>query len=119
LVQARQRKRSLKNVISLIEREAYLEAAQECQVRFEARGAASVQAARLGAELWLRLGRPQAAQSMVDSILKIGAVPWARLGVARSQYARGSTTQARRTLESLLNEQPSYADAYDVMACAS
>jgi Tfp pilus assembly protein PilF len=53
---------------------------------------------------------------MFDSILKIGAVPWARLGVARSQYARGSTTQARRTLESLLNEQPGYADAYDVMA---
>lgn len=116
LVHARERKRALKDVISLIEKEAYLDAAELCQIRFDTRGAAWVQAARLGAELWLRLGRPQAAQNMFDSILSVGAVPWARLGVARSQYARGSTSQARRTLESLLNEQPGYADAYDVMA---
>ena len=53
---------------------------------------------------------------MFDAILAIGAVPWARLGVARSQYDRGNVVQARRSLESLLSEQPGYADAYDVMA---
>jgi Tfp pilus assembly protein PilF len=52
---------------------------------------------------------------LFDAILKVGAVPWARLGVARTQYDAGGTVQARRTLESLLNEQPAYADAYDVM----
>lgn len=116
LFDARKRKRALKDVIALIDREAYVEAAEMCQTRFETRGPAWVQAARLGAELWLRLGRPHAAQRMFDAILEIGAVPWARLGVARSQYDRGGTSQARRSLESLLVEQPGYSDAYDVMA---
>lgn len=116
LVQARQRKRALKDVFALVDAESHLEAAELCQAKFEARGPAWVQAARIGAELWLRLQKPQAAQAMFDAILQIGAVPWARLGVARSQYDSGNTTQARRSLESLLNEQPGYSDAYDVMA---
>ena len=116
LLQARERKRALKDVISLVEKQAYREAAELCQVRFETRGPAWVQAARIGAELWLRLGKPHAAQGMFAAILEIGAVPWARLGVARSQYDSGGTIQARRSLESLLTEQPGYSDAYDVMA---
>jgi CheY-like chemotaxis protein len=116
LLQARQRKRALRDIIALVEEQTYVEAAELCQLRFDTRGPAWVQAARIGAELWLRLGKPQAAQSMFDAILKIGAVPWARLGVARSQYDRGGTSQARRSLESLLSDQPGYADAYDVMA---
>lgn len=115
LVQARQRKRMLADIIALVQKEDYIAAAEMCQLRFHTRGPAWVQAARIGAELWLRLGKPHAAQELFDAILLVGAVPWARLGVARTQYDSGSTAQARRTLESLLNELPSYADAYDVM----
>ena len=116
LLDARKRKKALKDIITLIEKEAYVEAAEMCQSRFETRGPVWLQAARIGAELWLRLGKPHAAQRMFEAILEIGAVPWARLGVARSQYDRGGASQARRSLESLLTEQPGYSDAYDVMA---
>ncbi|MBC7954797.1 MAG: response regulator [Cytophagales bacterium] len=115
LVQARQRKSALTDIFQLVEKDAFIEAAEMCQVRFKTRGPAWLQAARIGAELWLRLGKPHAAQELFDAILLVGAVPWARLGVARTQYDSGGTVQARRTLESLLNELPSYADAYDVM----
>jgi CheY-like chemotaxis protein len=115
LRQARQRKKALADIIKLVEKDAYIEAAEMCQIRFKTRGPAWVQAARIGAELWLRLGKPHAAQELFDAILTVGAVPWARLGVARTQYDAGGLVHARRTLESLLNEQPSYADAYDVM----
>ncbi len=116
LLDARRRKHALKDVFGLIEDESYAEAAECCEVRFDARGPAWVQAARVGAELWLRLGRPRAAQRLFEAILEVGALPWARLGIARSQHDRGSTSQARRSLESLLSEQPGYTDAYDVMA---
>ncbi len=116
LAQSRRRKRALKEVISLIEDSEFEQAAQMCEQRFETRGLAWVQAARLGAELWLRLDKPQAAQRLFEAILGIGAVPWARLGVARALHDRGNTNQARRSLESLLTEQPGYTDAYDVMA---
>ncbi len=115
LVHARQRKRQLADIFALVQKEDFVGAAEMCQVRFKTRGPAWVHAARIGAELWLRLGKPHAAQELFDAILLVGAVPWARLGVARTQYDSGGTVQARRTLESLLNELPSYADAYDVM----
>jgi tetratricopeptide (TPR) repeat protein len=48
-------------------------------------------------------------------VVNAKAVPWARLGVARVQLADGDVVMARRTLESLLGENPLYADSYDVM----
>ena len=115
LVQARLRKRLLKDIIDRVDRGDYLEAARRCQARFQARAPLWIEAARIGAELWLRLGEPKAAQAMFDGIVQVRRVPWARLGIARSEYDSGSATQARRTLESLLEDQPAYADAYDVM----
>ena len=115
LVQARQRKQSLRDILNHVEAEQFLEAAELCQARFDTHGPNWVHAARIGAELWLRLGKPHAAQKMFSAILQVRALPWARLGVARTQYEAGGAFQARRTLESLLSEQPGYADAYDVM----
>lgn len=115
LAQARQRKRAMKDIIEKVEQDKLVDAAELCQVRFDTRGAAWLQAARIGAELWLKVGKPHAAQTMFEAILRNGALPWARLGIARSQYEAGAVLQSRRTLESLLGEQPGYADAYDVM----
>lgn len=115
LRQAREHKRMLMDIFDQIERGDALGAAQACEFRCRTRGPGWLGAARIGAELWLRLGKPRAAQELFDAILQRGAVPWARLGIARTQYDAGAVMQARRTLESLLNEQPAYADAYDVM----
>ena len=49
LVKARQRKHLLKDIIGLVEKESFIEAAEMCQVRFQTRGPAWVQAARIGA----------------------------------------------------------------------
>ncbi|MEY4561713.1 MAG: hypothetical protein RLZZ618_990 [Pseudomonadota bacterium] len=115
LQRARVRKRALVDIIKFIDAKQYIEAAELCEFRFKTRAEGWLPAARIGAEIWLSLGKPHAAQEMFDAILTVGAVPWARLGLARAQYDAGGATLARRTLESLLNEQPSYADAYDVM----
>lgn len=115
LVAARLRKRMLGDIIKLVEQRHYIEAAELCEIRYKTRGQAWLQATRIGAELWLRLGKPHAAQALFEAIVAVGAVPWARLGVARTQYDAGSSAQSRRTLESLLNDLPAYADAYDVM----
>lgn len=94
LLKARARKRALGDIIKLVEKEQFVQAAELCQIRYETRGPAWLQAARIGAELWLRLGKPHAAQALFDGILQVGAVPWARLGVARTQYDAGGTAQA-------------------------
>lgn len=112
---ARQRKRALADIISLVEGEQLEAAAALAQERYAARGPAWLQAARIGAELYLHLGRPTEAVQLLESILRTGALPWARLGLARAHVEAGAVFEARRTLESLLGEHPGYADAYDVM----
>ncbi len=115
LRQARARKRLLSDVIERVEAEDFAAAVVLAQARADERGPAWLQAARIGAELWLRLGQPARAQPLLEAVLQTGALPWARLGLARAQVEAGAVFQARRTLESLLADQPGYADAYDVM----
>ena len=115
VLQAFERKAALRDIIEHVERGAYREAAEACQRRCDEAAPNWLNAARIGAELWLRLGRPEAAQRLFEAILATRALPWARLGFARSEYQAGGVQQARRTLESLLSDQPGYADAYDVM----
>ncbi|MGA0610867.1 response regulator [Caldimonas sp. KR1-144] len=115
LERSRQRKQALKPIIDAVERGEYEPAAQLCEQHCAQRAAHWINAARIGAELWLRLGRAQQAQTMFELILAARALPWARMGIARSEYQAGGVMQARRTLESLIADQPGYADAYDVM----
>jgi tetratricopeptide (TPR) repeat protein len=115
LAEARQRKRRLKPILDHVAAGRYTDAAELCESMLATRGPAWVHAARIGAELYTRLGKPHAAMKLLDAVIATKALPWARMGIARAQYKSGSLTQARRTLESLLCEQPGYADAYDVM----
>jgi len=115
LRQARQRKRVLREIFEAIEDGQFEVAARLCLQRFHDRGAFWIYAARIGAELLLRLEQHDAAQKLYEAVIAAQALPWARLGVARARLEAGQTTPARRTLESLIAQDPSYADAYDVM----
>jgi tetratricopeptide (TPR) repeat protein len=118
LAAARTRKISLQGIFSAIEEERFEEAAGMCMDRFESRGQFWLYAARVGAELLLRLGRHGEAQVLYKAVIAAKTLPWARLGVARAQLEAGNINQATGTLENLINDDPSYADAYDVMARA-
>lgn len=115
LLQARKRKRVLRDIFLAIEEGDYDQAARLCLVRFQARAPYWLYAARIGAELLLRLGQHDAAQKLYQAVIDAQALPWARLGIARSQLEGGKVQQARRTLEVLISDDPSHADAYDVM----
>jgi len=89
--------------------------AKLCLQRFESRARYWLYAARIGAELLLRLGKYAEAQQMYEAIVAAKTVPWAKLGVARAQLAGGSQASARRTLEDLVGELPGYADSHDLL----
>ena len=115
LRESRLRKKSLQPVYDAIEEDRHRDAAQLCAERFKVRGPYWLFAARIGAELLLRLNEHDAAREMFEAILTTQALPWARLGLARVQRDAGESVQARRTLEGLLASDPGYGDAYDVM----
>lgn len=113
--EARQRKRVLRHVFEAMERGDYGAAAQLCQARFDRRAHYWLYAARIGAELYLRLEKHVEAQKLYAAVVEARALPWAKLGIARTQLASGDTAQARRTLDALIGEMPQYADSYDVL----
>jgi CheY-like chemotaxis protein len=115
LTQARHRKKVLKDIFEALEQQQFERAAELCVKRFEARDQYWLYAARIGAELLLRLDRHAEARKLYDAVVEARTVPWARLGVARAQLAGGDAVNARRTLESLIGEMPGHADSYDVM----
>ncbi len=115
LTQARRRKRVLRDIFDAIEARQFEQAAILCVKRFTERGEYWLYAARVGAELLLRLGRHDAARRMFDAVREARALPWAKLGIARAEIEGGGAEQAKRTLESLIAGNPAYADAYDVM----
>jgi len=115
LLQARRRKRVLRDIFVAIEAGDFDQAARLCLVRFQAKAEYWLYAARIGAELLLRIGQTDAAQTLFQAVIDAQALPWAKLGIARSQLEGGKVQQARRTLEVLISDDPSHADAYDVM----
>lgn len=118
LYAARMRKVSLQEIFSAIEEENFEHAAQLCMERFESKGLFWLYAARVGAELLLRVGRCGDAQTLYKAVVAAKTLPWARLGIARAQLDAGQITQATSTLENLISTDPNYADAYDVMGRA-
>ena len=113
--QARQRKKILKDIFIAIDDGQFDLAAQLCMRRFEVKAAYWLYAARIGAELLLRVGRHDQARVLYEAVIATQALPWARLGVARAQIESGAGPAGKRTLESLIADQPGFADAYDVM----
>jgi CheY-like chemotaxis protein len=118
LRQARIRKISLQDIFTEIEAENFEAAAQLCLHRFETRGRFWLYAARVGAELLLRTGKCAQAQTLYEAVVAAKTLPWAKLGVARSLLDDGQTVKAASTLANLISEDPTYADAYDVMGRA-
>lgn len=118
VTQSRHRKEVLKDIFNAIDRGEYEPAARLCIQRFQARSRYWLYAARLGAELLLRLNMHEPARQLLDAVVGTQALPWARLGLAQIQLATQQTSRAMCTLELLILEEPEFADAYDVMGRA-
>ncbi len=118
LYQARQRKAALADIFATIEAEDYAGGARLCLQRFEERGAYWLYAARIGAELLMRVDDYAQAQKLYEAVIAAKTMPWAKLGVARTQLDNGEPMRAISTLENLISEDPRYADAYDVLGRA-
>ena len=113
---ARQRKVALQDIHQAIEDQQFTQAARLCLLRLNERGAYWTYAARVGAELLLRLGRFDMVQKLYESVLATEKAPWATLGLARVQLEMGQPHKAKPLLEALLIEESGYADAYDNLA---
>jgi len=113
--QARHRKAALYDIYRALEQGDPDTAATLCRQRFAQRGPQWLQAARIGAEILLRLERFPEAEALFRAIWEADPRPWALLGVARTQLDSGAPHQAQETLAELVAAEPDYPEAYDVL----
>jgi CheY-like chemotaxis protein len=115
LSEARRRKRVLVDIFEAMERQQLDVAIKLCLRRFHARESYWMFCARLASELLLKTDQHDQAKQIYEAVAKEKSIPWARLGVARAQFAAGEASPARRSVEAVLREHPEHADAYDVL----
>lgn len=71
---------------------------------------------RLRAELHMFLGEADQAEPIYRQLLDIKAIAWARLGLAKTLFMRKEFGEARDMLESLVDNNRNFVDAYDWLA---
>jgi tetratricopeptide (TPR) repeat protein len=71
---------------------------------------------RLRAELHVILGEPTAAEPIYQTLLRLKAVAWARLGLAKTLFMQQRFEEAEELLSRLVVENNKFLDAYDWLA---
>ena len=115
LQEARTRKRELADVLKALDSGQTELALARAVKRFQANQRYATYCGRLAAELFLTLNRPEDARKLFQKLAEPAGAPWARLGVARALLAEGDNSAARKALQSLLDQDPGFADAQDLM----
>ena len=71
---------------------------------------------RQQAEVLIKAGEPEAAESAYRKILDNYEFPWARAGVARALHNQNKLTEAREEIDRVVAHSPQYFDAADLKA---
>ena len=75
-----------------------------------------VDALRFKGELLVTLGRFEEAEALYQQVITLRAVPWARLGLARSLHLQKKDEAAEAELRDVLEKSPEMVAAYDLLS---
>lgn len=100
----------------LIEAGNTLEAIETCRAGESNNPQYVIDFMRLRAELHLIAGQAKEAQEIYELVVDSKAVPWAKLGLAKTLFMQKRFDEAEEQLQGLLEENNMYLDAYDWLA---
>ena len=75
-----------------------------------------VDALRFKGELLVTLGRFEEAEALYQQVISMRAIPWARLGLARSLHLQNKDEAAEDELRDVLEQAPEMVAAYDLLS---
>jgi DNA-binding NarL/FixJ family response regulator len=110
------RRRVFMPIHLLMDEGAQREAIDACVEGGQANPRYALDFLRLRAELHMFLGEPELADPIYRSLADARAVPWARLGLARTLFVRERFEEAQGILEELVDTNKAFVDAYDWLA---
>ncbi len=91
-------------------------ASELCNVLAASHPAYMIDFLRIKAELLMGMGQAEAAQQVFEGIVSERAVPWAKLGLARTLRLQQKDVEAESILEGVISESPEYLAAFDTLA---
>ncbi|MFT3736493.1 MAG: tetratricopeptide repeat protein [Rhodocyclaceae bacterium] len=100
----------------LIEAGNLLDAIESCRKGEEQFPQYLIDFLRLRAELHLAAGQNDEAQEIYQQVLEQKAVPWAKLGLAKTLFLQKRYDEAEAGFKGLIEENAQYMDAYDWLA---
>ena len=117
LSKAYTRSQSLKPLTALFDAGRYEECLRSCQQSLDAQKPYRLEVQRLMGDCLLRTGRFDVAHQHFEALLlDHPALPWGRIGAARSYFALDLYDESRSLLESLVGEQSDFVQAHDLLA---
>lgn len=116
IARAVDRRRALLPVHQMMEQGRMREAILASNVSAAANPRYATECARLRAEAHMALGEMDLAEAIYREILEIRPLGWAQLGLARCQFQQGQLPETVETLQHLIDENPRFMAAYDLMA---
>jgi len=116
IARAVDRRAALLPIHQTIERDRLRDAILASEVAAAANPRYATECARLRAEAHAALGELAQAQAIYREILETRPLGWAQLGLARCQFHLGQFAETLDTLQHLIDDNPKYMAAYDLMA---
>jgi DNA-binding NarL/FixJ family response regulator len=116
IARALERREAMMPVYALMEEGSQGEAIAACIAGEQEHPRYALDFLRLRAELHMFLGEPAEADPIYRELAEAKAVPWARLGLAKTLYARERFDEARDILDDLVTTNKNFVDAYDWLA---
>ncbi|MYN41063.1 response regulator [Duganella sp. FT109W] len=116
LQRAVDRRNSFLPIYQLVEMGNVRKAISEARLAEEKAPRYAVDFARLRAELLFSIDELAEAETVYLWILMTRPVPWAHLGLARCRFGLQKYLEAQETLSELLEQNPRYMAAYDLLA---
>ena len=116
LNQVMRRKQVFAPAYHLMEEIAFDEAILVCDDIIARHPAYTIDALRLKAELLIAEHRPDEAQAIYEQVMALRAVPWARMGLAKTLHMQNRHEEAESLLSDLVEQAPDYLAAYDLLS---
>ncbi|HEY1226699.1 MAG TPA: tetratricopeptide repeat protein, partial [Ramlibacter sp.] len=116
ILRALERRRVFMDVHALMEGGHQREAIAVLREVEEAFPRYALDALRLRAELHMFLSEPELAEPIYRALAEAKAVPWARLGLAKTLILRENFEEAQGILQDLVATNKNFVDAYDWLA---
>ena len=118
IARAVDRRAALLQVHQLMEQGQLREAIKASVAAAEKNPRYATECARLRAESHLALGELPQAEAIYREILEVRPLGWAQLGLARCQFQQGLMAETLETLQRLIDDNPKFMAAYDLLAKA-